>query len=101
MMAQQLTIEPTSVIDGNGNLQLTISITPNEQKFMLNELESIENWVSNSVAGKLSKCRKRMIKEWNSKIIPEPVDDSQWLDTITSRSDYDNKNERIKKDKKK
>ena len=104
-MAQKLTNDPITVIDENGNLNINISITSDEQKFMLNELSSIEEWVTNAIAGKLYKCKTRMIKEWNPKFIPEPINGSQWLDTITNRSDYDTRSEKdekakIKKDKK-
>jgi len=96
-MAYELTIEPTSTMDGD-NLQINISLTPNEQKFLLNDLISIEEWVSSAISGKLYKCKKRMINEWNPKIVSDPLNDTQWLDTITSREDYDDHKTKVEKD---
>jgi len=99
-MAQTLKIEPTSSVDKDGNLSITISLTPNERKYMLNEILSIEDWVSDAIAGKINKCKKRMMNEWNPKLMPSFTDDEVWLDMVTSRPDYENRIKKAEKSKK-
>jgi len=98
-MAQTLKIEPTSKMDKDGNLLITITITPDEQKYMLNEVLSIEDWVSSAVSGKIHKCKKRMMNEWNPKLMS--ISESQWLDMVTNRPDYETSMKKYEKAKEK
>lgn len=86
--------ETTAITDGDGNLVVTVTITPNEKKFMEYDLLSIQDWVHRAVVGKVSKCKDRMVREWDANLKADknvtsiPTDETQWLNMVTSREDY-------------
>ena len=86
--------EVTSTTDGSGNLIVTVTLTPNEQTFLNNDLTAIDTWVEDAIVGKTSKCKKRMVNEWDAKLRADkdvtaiPTDETTWLTTVTERVDY-------------
>ena len=75
-------------------MQITINITDDEVKYLENDLLDIEQWVVAAVKGKISKCKGRMIQEWQPKLLADPTietipaTESGLLSTITSHKDY-------------
>lgn len=86
-------VETTSEMVGN-DLVVTVTLSPTDQAWMENDLLSIEDWVKEGVLGKMRKCRSRMIKQWDEVLRNDPAVTSiptsqvEWLQLVTSRSDY-------------
>lgn len=81
-------------------MQITINITDDEVKYLENDLLDINQWVEDAVKGKISKCKGRMIAEWQPKLLADseiesiPATESGLLATITSHKDYKNRADR-------
>lgn len=81
-------------------LTITVNITDAEQVCLLNDLLDIDDWVQNAVKGKISQCRKRMIREWqpklfnDPKVLTMPAKESKFIELILKRADYKNRKQR-------
>ena len=81
-------------------LTITVNITDAEQLCLLNDLLDIEDWVQKAVKGKISQCRKRMIREWQPKLFNDPkvltipAKESKFIALVMKRADYKNRKQR-------
>ena len=86
---------------------LTVTITVNDtmQAIMNNDLLSIEDWITDAVAGKQNNCWKRMQTEWTTKLMNDdsftdsiPSNQGDFVTLITGRDDYKTRTERDEAD---
>jgi hypothetical protein len=76
------------------------TLTTTEETVLLNDLLDIQDWVDGAIDGKVSKCRKRMIAEWQPKLTADPevesipADDDKLIALIVARDDYKTRTER-------
>lgn len=95
-----LAVESTVVVNPDKTMTITVTFTENEQKYLENDLLNLEDWVRMAVIGKTNKCKTRMVQEWDAKlradkdVVSIPTDETTWLSTVTSRTDYKNRSER-------
>lgn len=80
------------------DLKITITIDDTDQKCMNNDLLDINQWVQDAVKGKIGNCWKRMQSEWTTKLMddesftdPIPSNKTEFVNLVTSRSDYRDK----------
>ena len=82
-------------MDLNGK---TISTT--EESVLKNDLLDIQDWWDKALVGKVNNCKKRMIKEWHSKLMADPsvesipANEDDLVALIVARDDYKNRVER-------
>ena len=83
------------------DLKIEITVNDTMQKIMLNDLLSIEDWVTGAVVGKQNSCWKRFREAWTTKLMDDdsftdPIPSSQeaFVALVTSREDYKNRKER-------
>ena len=83
------------------DLKVEITINDTMQKIMLNDLLSIEDWVTGAVVGKQNSCWKRMQAEWTTKLMnddsftdPIPSNQADFVTLVTGRDDYKTRKER-------
>ena len=83
------------------NLTITVTINDTDQKCLKNDLLDINDWVQNAVSGKINNCWKRMQTEWTTKLMndesytdPIPSNKTDFVNLVTSRSDYKTRAER-------
>jgi len=80
---------------------VTITINDTDEKVLLNDLVSINDWCQAAVSGKVNNSWKRMQSEWTTKLMndesftdPIPSNKVDFVTLITSRSDYKNRTQR-------
>tara|TARA_Y100001963_G_scaffold19953_1_gene25308 strand:+ start:211 stop:477 length:267 start_codon:yes stop_codon:yes gene_type:complete len=83
------------------DLKIEITVNDTMQKIMLNDLLSIEEWVTGAVVGKQNSCWKRMQSEWTTKLMnddsftdPIPSNQADFVTLVTGRDDYKTRKER-------
>ena len=76
-------------------LTITIKISDTDQTVLKNDLIDIDAWMQDAMKGKISKCWKRMQREWTDKLMNDtsfkdsiPSNKSDFVTLVTSRSDY-------------
>ena len=83
-------------------LTLTVNISDHEEKVLLNDLLDIDAWVQAAVAGKISKCGKRMAQQASqvlkadSSVESMPATDEGLQKALLARSDYKDRSARDK-----
>ena len=83
--------ETTSKIDKDGNMVVTITITPNEQIFLKGDLLSIPNWIDQAIAGKIHKCKSRMVTKMDQQLKADPTvtaiptDETAYLELVAEK----------------
>ena len=81
-------------------MQITINLTDDEVKYLENDLFDIEQWINDAVKGKVSKCKGRMLNEWQPKLLADPVietipaTESGLLAIIVAHKDYKSRTQR-------
>ena len=81
-------------------MQITINLTDEEVKYLENDLLNVEQWVQDAVKGKISKCKDRMIAQWQPKLLADPeitnipATEQGFLNTILTHKDYKNRSMR-------
>ena len=85
------------------DLTITVTIDDTDQKSMKNDLVDIEAWVQDAVAGKKNNCWKRFQQEWTTKLMndssftdPIPSNKTDFVNLVTARSDYKDRDARDK-----
>jgi len=74
-----------------------IEISDADVKCLSNDILNIEDWINGAIRGKISKCKKRLIREWQPRLLLDPdvqtipAEESALIDYITSRKDYKNR----------
>ena len=82
-------------MDLNGK---TLSTT--EESILKNDLLDIQDWCDGALAGKINNCKKRMIREWHSRLMADPsvesipANEDDLVALIVARDDYKNRVER-------
>ena len=75
-------------------MQITVELTDEEVKYLENDLLDLDKWVQDAVKGKISKCKGRMLAEWQPKLIADPAiemipaTESGLLATIVAHREY-------------
>ena len=73
---------------------VTVNIGDAEEVCLLNDLLDIDDWVQKAVKGKISQCRKRLIREWQPKLFADtsvttiPGDEDGFIAVVLARADY-------------
>jgi hypothetical protein len=81
-------------------LNITIEISDVDQIILENDLLDIEQWVNGAIQGKISKCKKRIVTQWQQKLFDDPDVDTLPASTdglvreVIRRSDYKNRKQR-------
>tara|TARA_Y100000034_G_C6784229_1_gene350739 strand:+ start:655 stop:900 length:246 start_codon:yes stop_codon:yes gene_type:complete len=78
-------------------MDFTVTISDVDMKALENDLIDVNDWIQKAVAGKISKCKGRMVSEWQKKLIADltvttiPADDDQIITTAIARPEYKNR----------
>ena len=81
-------------------ITITVEVSDADAVCMANDLMDIDLWVQDMVKGKISKCRSRMIQEWQPRLFADPAvtsvpaDPDAFIAAVTARSDYRNRVQR-------
>ena len=81
-------------------LNVSGSISDTDEKLLLNDLLGIQDWVDDSINGKINNCWKRFQSEWTTKLLNDSTvsaisaSKSDFVEQVTNRSDYQNRTER-------
>jgi|TARA_R100001460_G_scaffold101732_1_gene145858 hypothetical protein len=80
---------------------ITITINDTDEKVLLNDLVSINDWCQAAVSGKVNNSWKRMQSEWTTKLMnddsftdPIPSNKADFVTLVTARDDYQTRAER-------
>ena len=82
-------------MDLNGKTLSTL-----EEIVLKNDLLDVQDWWDKAIVGKINNCKKRMIREWNPKLIADPevesipANEDDLIAFIVARDDYKNRVER-------
>tara|TARA_R100000781_G_scaffold52191_1_gene34293 strand:+ start:711 stop:974 length:264 start_codon:yes stop_codon:yes gene_type:complete len=83
------------------DLTITVTINDTDQKCMKNDLLDINQWVQDAVTGKKNNCWKRFQQEWTTKLMNDesytdaiPSNKEDFVNLVTSRSDYKDRTQR-------
>ena len=49
------------------------TLTTTEEQVLGNDLLDIQGWVDGAVDGKINNCKKRMLQEWQPKLLADPA----------------------------
>ena len=77
-------------------LNVSGSISDTDEKLLLNDLLGIQDWVDDSINGKINNCWKRFQSEWTTKLLNDSTvsaisaSKSDFVEQVTNRSDYQN-----------
>jgi len=78
----------------------TIELTDQQIKILENDLLDVGQWIQNAIAGKCSKCKKRLLIEWQPKLLADPSitslpgTEKELIDLILLHPDYKNRTDR-------
>ena len=81
-------------------LNVSGSISDTDEKLLLNDLLHVQDWVDSALTGKINNCWKRFQSEWTTKLLNDSTvsaisgSKSDFVDQVTSRSDYKNRLQR-------
>lgn len=82
-------------------LTITIEINDTDQKVLENDIIDINQWCQDAITGKINNCWKRMQSEWTQKLMDDesftdsiPSNKTDFVNLVTTRSDYQNRAER-------
>ena len=79
---------------------VTVNISDLDEKIMLNDLLSIDDWVQAAVLGKINNCKKRMagqataVLKADAAVETMPATDDGLITALLGRDDYKNRAER-------
>ena len=75
-------------------LNVSGSISDTDEKLLLNDLLGIQDWVDDSLTGKINNCWKRFQTEWTTKLLDDETvtaisaSKSDFVEQVTNRTDY-------------
>lgn len=75
-------------------LIITVNISDLDETALKNDLLDIEDWVQRAVAGKINKCKKRLVAQSQQVLTADPnvenmpANDAGIIAAATSRPDY-------------
>ena len=76
------------------------TLTTTEEQVLSNDLLDIQAWVDGAINGKINNCKKRMLQEWQPKLLADPAvtslpaTEEELLALIVARDDYKSRTER-------
>ena len=83
------------------DLKVEITVNDTMQAIMNNDILSIQDWITDAVAGKQNNCWKRMQTEWTTKLMNDdsftdsiPSNQEAFVTLVTQRDDYKTRKER-------
>lgn len=71
-----------------------------------NDLLSKKEWIKNAWMGKINNCKKRLLREWQPKLMADsnvdsiPANEEDLIMMIVSRPDYENRMQRDEREEK-
>jgi hypothetical protein len=80
------------------------TLTTTEEQVLGNDLLDIQAWVDGAINGKINNCKKRMLAEWQPKLLADPAvtslpaTEEELIALIVARSDYKNATTRVAED---
>ena len=78
-------------------ITITVEINDLNEKILLNDLLSIDDWVQKAVVGKITNCKTRMadnasaILKADASVETMPATDNGLIEALLARSDYKNR----------
>ena len=75
-------------------LNVSGSINDTDEKLLLNDLLGIQDWVDDSLTGKINNCWKRFQTEWTTKLLDDAsvsaisASRADFVEQVTNRTDY-------------
>ena len=75
-------------------MKIEKTLTELEEKILKNDLLDIQEWVDGAIDGKINNCKKRMLAEWQPKLMADPEVESipateeGLINLIVARADY-------------
>ena len=75
-------------------LTITINLTDAEEACLKNDLLDIDDWAQKAIKGKLNNCKKRLLREWTTKLLDDPTvatmpaNETDLIALIMARPDY-------------
>ena len=83
------------------DLKIEITVNDTDQKIFNDGIPDIKKWAQDAVAGKINKCWIKMQSEWATKLMNDdsftdsiPSNKTDFINLVTSRSDYKTAKER-------
>ena len=76
------------------------TLTTTEEQVLSNDLLDIQAWVDGAINGKINNCKKRMLQEWQPKLLADPAvtslpaTEEELIALIVARDDYKSRTER-------
>ena len=70
------------------------TLSSTEEAVLKNDLLDVQDWVDGAVDGKISNCKKRMLREWLPKLYADdsvssiPASEDEIIAMIVARDDY-------------
>jgi len=70
------------------------TLSSTEEAVLKNDLLDVQDWVDKAVDGKISNCKKRMLREWLPKLYADdsvssiPASEDEIVAMIVARDDY-------------
>ena len=70
------------------------TLSSTEESVLKNDLLDVQDWVDGAINGKISNCKKRMIREWLPKLYADesvssiPASEDEIVALIVARDDY-------------
>jgi len=77
--------------------QHTITFTDEQEKCIADIIVDFDEWLQGSADGQANQCKKRIIREWQLKLMEDPsvntipAVESEFLTAVFARSDYKNR----------
>ena len=81
-------------------LNVSGSISDTDEKLLLNDLLGIQDWVDDSINGKINNCWKRFQSEWTTKLLNDSTvsaisaSKSDFVEQVINRADYKTRTQR-------
>ena len=73
------------------------TLSSTEEAVLKNDLLDVQDWVDGAIDGKISNCKKRMLREWLPKLYADdsvssiPASEDEIVALIVARDDYKNR----------
>lgn len=83
----------------------TIKLTNQQVKILENDLLDVNQWIQDTIIGKYSKCKKRLLIEWHPKLLADssitslPATEDKLIQIIFTHKEYKNRIDRKPKEK--
>ena len=75
-------------------MDFTVTISDIHMKVLDNELLDVDHWIQMAVEGKIASVQKRMLRDWNTRLLADPdvesipANEDALIDMIVARDDY-------------